>query len=248
MASVPIVCLISLHPLYKTYCGNQRESTVRWTLLCSPWVGNDHYRNRRVSKVKLNYGTTWKGHHHAVVGCLHYNVCNLQQTLISIAESSCSTCRIGEVSFLPVLMERSMISFLAPRAMCGGKGDAFWLQLSVHTRWNWYVGEGGKEDGWILEHVQMGEVKSLMSNTQLLISQLQDVSRIFVNCLQVPKTLGFCSWLINSCVLLISEFHYYIDTTMSLYSIIIMAEVAQGSGSVHQTHVMCHKETWCLKL
>ena len=31
----------------------------------------------------------------------------------------------------------------------------------------------------------------------------------------------FCSWLINSCVLLISEFRYNINATMSLYSISI---------------------------
>ena len=36
--------------------------------------------------------------------------------------------------------------------------------------------------------------------------------RVFVNCLQVdkvPRVETSCSWLINSCVLLISEFHYF---------------------------------------
>ena len=46
-----------------------------------------------------------------------------------------------------------------------------------------------------------------MSITQLLINQLQDVS-----------TRGSLSTA-YSCVLLISEFRYYINTTMSLYSI-----------------------------
>ena len=52
-----------------------------------------------------------------------------------------------------------------------------------------------------------------MSNMQLLINQGQDVST------QGPCTEMSCPWLINSCVLLISEFHYYINATMSLYSI-----------------------------
>ena len=44
-----------------------------------------------------------------------------------------------------------------------------------------------------------------------------------LTCKQLTKTLGLksYSWLINSCVLLISEFCYYINATMSLYSIII---------------------------
>ena len=43
-----------------------------------------------------------------------------------------------------------------------------------------------------------------MSNTQLLINQPE--SRIVLQ-------------LINSCVLLISEFHYYTNATLSLYSV-----------------------------
>ena len=45
---------------------------------------------------------------------------------------------------------------------------------------------------------------SLMSNTQLLINQPE--GRIVLQ-------------LINSCVLLISEFHYYTNATMSPYSV-----------------------------
>ena len=46
---------------------------------------------------------------------------------------------------------------------------------------------------------------SLMSHTQLLINQLQNVSTLVSD---------------QSCVLLISAFRYYINATMSLYSII----------------------------
>ena len=35
-----------------------------------------------------------------------------------------------------------------------------------------------------------------------------------------PRVETSCSWLINSCALLISEFCYYINATMSLYSVI----------------------------
>ena len=47
-----------------------------------------------------------------------------------------------------------------------------------------------------------------MSNTQLLINQLQDVSTRG-SCQLLTSVETSCSRLINSCVLLISEFRYY---------------------------------------
>ena len=65
-----------------------------------------------------------------------------------------------------------------------------------------------------------------MSNAQLVINQLQDVStrgslstayKWAVD--KDPRVKMSCSWLTSSCVLLISEFRYYINATISLYSI-----------------------------
>ena len=73
--------------------------------------------------------------------------------------------------------------------------------------------------------------------------------RVFVNCLQVsllwavdkdPRVETSCSWLINSCALLISVFGYYINTTMSLYSniCVITLYIVAGCSDVPAYTVM----------